>query len=93
MADLARLLWEFLLDCLRSPEQLRAENVTLRHQLNVLRRKASKRPKLSKSDRAIFVWVYRMFPGAAGAITIIRPETVIGWHWAGFRAWWRWEVP
>ena len=89
MVDLVRLLWEFLLDCLRSPEQLRAENVALRHQLNVLRRKAPRRPKLSKSDRALFVWLYRTFPGVAGAITIIRPETVIGWHRAGFRAWWR----
>ena len=87
--DLVRLLWEFLLDFLCSPEQLRAENVALRHQLNVLRRKAPKRPKLSNSDRALFVWLYRTVPEVAGAITIIRPETVIGWHRAGFRAWWR----
>jgi hypothetical protein len=81
----------FVLDCLRSPEQLRAENAVLRHQLNILRRKAHKRLKLSNSDRALFIWLYRLFPGVAGAVTIIRPETVISWHRAGFRAWWRWK--
>jgi hypothetical protein len=91
MVDLVRLLWEFVLDCFRSPEQLRAENVVLRHQLNVLRRKSPKRPKLYGRDRALFVWLYRLFPGIADAIAIVRPETVIRWHRAAFKAWWRWK--
>src|ERR1019366_2698602 len=91
MANLVRLLWEFILDCLRSPEQLRAQNVVLRHQLNVLRRKSPKRPTLSCSDRALFVWLYQLFPNIAGAITIVRRDTVIRWHQAGFRTWWRWK--
>ena len=86
-----KLLWAFVEDCFRSPEQLRAENAALRHQLNILRRKAPKRPRLSGSDRVLFVWLYRLFPRIIDAITIIRPETVIGWHRAGFRAWWRWK--
>jgi transposase InsO family protein len=32
--------------------------------------------------------MHRLFPSIASAITIVRPETVIGWHRAGFRAWW-----
>lgn len=91
MADLVRLLWGFVLDYLRSHEQVRAENAVLRHQLNVLRRKAPKRLRLSNSDRALFILLYRLFPAVASAVTIIRPETVIGWHRAGFRAWWRWK--
>jgi transposase InsO family protein len=91
MADLVRLLWELILDCMRSPEQLRAQNAVLRHQLNILRRKAPKKPKLSNSDRVLLVWLYRLFPGIADAITIVRPETLIRWHRAGFRAWWRWK--
>jgi hypothetical protein len=86
MADPVRLLWHFILDWLRSPEQLRIQNAVLRHQVNILRRKAPKRPKLSNSDRVLFVWLYRLFSGVAGAITIIRPETVIGWHRAGLVA-------
>ena len=70
---------------------MRAEIVVLRHQLNILRRKVPKRPRLSGCDRALFVWLYGLFPSIADAITIIRPETVVGWHRAGFRAWWRWK--
>jgi hypothetical protein len=91
MADLVRLLWHFILDCLPSPEQLIAENAVLRHQLNVLRRKAPKRPILSNRDRVLFVWLYRICPSIAGAVTIIRPEIAICWHQAGFTAWWRWK--
>jgi hypothetical protein len=39
----------------------------------------------------LFVWLYRLFPSIAGAFTIIRLETVIGWHRAGVKAWWRWK--
>jgi hypothetical protein len=35
-----RVLWEFVLDCLLSPEQLRAGIIALRHQLNIARGKA-----------------------------------------------------
>ena len=92
MAGLLKLLWAFVGDCFRSPEQLRAENTVLRHQLNILQRKTPQRPSLSGTDRALFVWLYRFFPCAMAAIAIIRPETVIGWHRAGFRTWWRWKA-
>jgi transposase InsO family protein len=47
---------------------------------------------LSGLDRLIFVLIYRLFPSAAAAITIIRPDTIIRWHRAGFRAYWRWRT-
>ncbi len=53
---------EFVLDCLRSPEQLKAQNAVLRHQLNILRRKAPKRSKLSGRDRQLLGWLLRLFP-------------------------------
>ena len=39
----------------------------------------------------IFVWLYRLFPSILNAITVVKPETVIGWHRRGFRAYWRWK--
>ena len=69
MADVVRLLWEFVLDCLRSPEQLKAQNAVLHHQLNILRRKTPKRPKLSNSDRVLLIRLYRIFPNIAGAVS------------------------
>jgi transposase InsO family protein len=91
MAGLVNALVEYVWSCFQSRERLKAENVVLRHQLNILRRKLPKRPKVSSSDRALFVWLYRLFPGIADAITIVRPETLIRWHRAGFRTWWRWK--
>ena len=91
MAGLVNLLLGYVWSCFQSHERLKAEIVVLRHQLNILRRKTPNRPKLSGSDRALFVWLYQLFPSIAGAITIVRPETVIRWHRTGFRAWWRWK--
>ena len=91
MTGLVNLLLGYIWSCFQSHECLKAEIVVLRHQLNVLRRKAPKRPKLSGSDRALFVWLCLLFPSIASAITIVRPETVIRWHQEGFRTWWRWK--
>src|SRR4030088_3470491 len=71
--------------------RLEAEIVLLRHQLNVLRRRIPSKPKLAVVDRLLFVWLYRLFPSVSNAITIVRPETIIRWHRAGFRRYWRWK--
>ena len=89
MVGLVNLLFGYVWSCFQSHERLKAEIVVLRHQLNIVRRKTPNRPKLSGSDRALFVGLYRLFPSIAGAITIVRPETIIRWHREGFQAWWR----
>ena len=91
MATFFRLLLGYLWDCFRSHERLKAEILILRHQLNILHRKAPKRLRLSGGDRALFVWLYRRFPDIGNATAIVRPETIIRWHRMGFRAWWRWK--
>ena len=91
MAGLANLLLGYVWSSFQSRERLKAEIIVLRHQLNILRRTAPKRPRLLGSDRVLFAWLHHLFPSIASAITIIRPETVIGWHRAGFRVWWRWK--
>src|SRR5262249_52754832 len=70
-------------------EAERHRNKDLRQQLNVLRRQVSKRPQLSNTDRFLFVWLYRWFPSVLSAIAILRPETIIRWHRAGFQSYWR----
>ena len=47
--------------------------------------------QLRNIDRLVFVWLYRLFPSILNAITVVKPETVIGWHRRGFRAYWRWK--
>src|SRR4051794_3574959 len=81
-----------LLDLFRSRRSLEAEIVVLRQQLNVLRRSAPpSAPALKMSDRFIFVWLCRLAPTVLDAVTIVRPETIVRWHRAGFRAFWRWK--
>ena len=91
MVTFLKLLLGYMRDCFRSHERLKAEILILRHQLNILHRKAPKRLRLSGGDRALFVWLYRRFPDIGNATAIVRPETIIRWHRMGFRAWWRWK--
>lgn len=85
------LFLQVLVSPFRTRARLEAEIVLLRHQLNVLRRRVPSKPKLSVADRLLFVWLYRLFPSVLGAVTIIKPETIIRWHRAGFRLYWRWK--
>ena len=87
MATFFGLLLGYMRDCFRSHERLKAEILTLRHQLNILHRKAPKRLRLSGGDRAL----YRRCPDIGNATAIVRPETIIRWHRMGFRAGWRWK--
>jgi hypothetical protein len=59
--------------------------------LIVLRRKLRGRVKLANSDRWFFIQLYRWFPSILEVLTVIRPETLVGWHRAGFRSYWRWK--
>src|SRR6266480_1108552 len=68
-----------------------SEILVLRHQLNVLRRKSSKRVALSSIDRLLLVGLYRLAPCVLDALKIVRPETLLHWHRAGFRAYWPWR--
>src|SRR5438876_1589050 len=75
----------------KSKSRLEAENAALRHQLIVLQRKTRGRVYLTNGDRVFLVHLYRWFPSVLKAITIIRPETLVRWHRAGFRRYWRWK--
>jgi transposase InsO family protein len=70
---------------------LEAEILILRHQLNIQRRHQPKRLAFSALDRLIFVGLYRLVPNTIKALTIVKPDTVIRWHRAGFRSYWRWK--
>src|SRR5712664_476126 len=88
-------LFCFVLAVLASPFKsklrLEAENAVLRHQLNVLRRRLHGRVRLTNHDRWFFILLYRWFPSILQVLTIIRPETLVRWHRAGFRCYWRWK--
>ena len=91
MQDLLNLLRWMLLGLFGRRPSLEAEILASRRQLNVLRRTSPRRPVFSNFDRMIFVCLYRIAPRILNALTIVEPETVIRWHRAGFRAFWRWK--
>jgi hypothetical protein len=91
MGDMLKLISWVVIGLFRSQASLEAEIVALRHQLNVLRRKAPKRIAFTTFDRLIFSGLYRISPRIVNALVIVKPETVIRWHRAGFRLFWRWK--
>jgi transposase InsO family protein len=75
----------------KSKLRLEAENAALRHQLMVLRRRRHGRVRLTNHDRLFFIQLYRWFPSILQVLAIIRPETLVRWHRAGFRCYRRWK--
>jgi hypothetical protein len=86
MSDLCRLIWNIVARLFRSRAALHAEVLVLRHQLNVLRRKSAKRLVFNNIDRLVFAMLYGLAPHVLDALKILKPETVVRWHRAGFRA-------
>jgi hypothetical protein len=91
MIGLLRFFLAVLASPFKSKLRLETENAVLRHQLNVLRRKLHGRVRLTNHDRLFFIEVYRWFPSILKVLTITRPETLVRWHRAGFRCYWRWK--
>jgi len=59
--------------------------------LIILQRKVRGRGTLTNTDRWFLVQLYRWFPSILQVVTIIQPETIVRWHRAGFRSYWRWK--
>src|SRR5258707_14895317 len=66
------------------------EVLALRQQLAVLKRKRP-RPVLSSGDRLFWMTLRNFWSRWSDVLVIVKPDTVIGWHRAGFRLYWRWR--
>ena len=75
---------------LKPRRDLALEILALRQQLAILKRSA-KRPRLTRTDRAFWVALSRIFADWRQALIIVKPETVIGWHRKGFKLYWTWK--
>jgi len=81
----------FVADLFKSQCRLEAENLFLRHQLNIALRRAPPRFRLRGSDWALLIWMTRLWPSLVGAAQVVQPETILRWYRAGFKAYWRWK--
>ena len=71
---------------------IRVDDVMDSHQLIVLQARPHGRGAgLTNHDRWYFIQLYRWFPSILQVLTMIRPETLVRWHRAGFRCYWRWK--
>src|SRR5260370_12154257 len=96
MFAIIHLLATFIADLFKPRRRLEVENLFLRYQLNIaLRgialRGAPYRPQLRGSDRALLVWMTWLWPSLLGLARVVQPDTIMRWHRAGFRAYWRWK--
>jgi len=91
MFAILHALGMFVCDLLKSRRRLQAENLFLRHQLNIALRRALPRPRLRRGDRALLVWMTGICPRLLDLAQVVKPETILRWHRAGFAAYWRWK--
>jgi len=91
MIAILHTLWIFVVDLFKSRSRLGAENLFLRHQLNIALRKAPSRIRFSGSDRGLLVLMSKLWPSLLGLAQVVQPETILRWHRAGFKVFWRWK--
>jgi hypothetical protein len=84
MFAILHALGMFVADLFKSRCRLEAENLLLRHQLVIALRRTPPRLRLHGADRALLVWITRLWPSLLSAVQVVRPETVLRWHRAGF---------
>ena len=85
------LLVRFVANLFRSRRRLEVENLFLRHQLNIAMRRAPHRPRLRRRDRALLVLMTWLWLSLLGLSRVVQPDTILRWHRAGFRVYWRWK--
>src|SRR6476660_4969516 len=81
MRDHVRLIVWMVADLFRSRAALEAEILTLRQQINLLRRTAPNKQTFSSIDRLIFVCLYRLRPGVGDALPL--QKTLRSFHSRG----------
>ena len=91
MFAILHALGMFVADLFKSRSRLEAENLFLRHQLTIALRQAPPRLRLRGSDRALLIGMTRLWPGLLGAAQVVQPETILRWHRASFKVFWRWR--
>ena len=91
MFAILHALGTLVADLFKSRCRLEAENLFLRHQLAIALRRAPPRFRLRGGDRALLTWMTRLWPSLIGAVQVVQPETILRWHRAGFKVFWRWK--
>jgi hypothetical protein len=92
MLALFHLLLVLISNRFKSRRRLEIENLYLRHQLNIAVRRSPHRLRLRMAERALLVWMIWLLPNLLNLSCVVRPETILRRHRAGFRAYWALQV-
>ena len=84
MLAIIYLFGTYVANLFNSRRRLEAENLFLRHQLNLVLRRAPQRLRLRGSDRALLVWMSWVWPCLLGLARVVQPDTIVQWHREGF---------
>jgi len=87
MLRLAAVVIRWLASVGRSRRELLLENIALRQQLATMVQR--NRPRIRFADRVFWIALRRVWARWAEVLVIVKPETVVGWHRAGFRLYWQ----
>ena len=90
MFAILRALGMFVADMFKSRWRLEAENLFLRHQLNIALRQAPPRLRL-RGTPPLLVGMTKLWPSLLSVTQAVQPETILRWHRAGFKVVWRWK--
>ena len=97
MIALAHIVFQFLADLLglvalsfRPRRSVKAENLFLRRQLALYKERGIKPRRIDAATRMSLVFLSKLFDWR-NALIVVRPETLIRWHRAGWRLLWRWK--
>src|SRR3981189_897271 len=82
------LLYGAILRVFLTRRMLLLENLALRQQLAALKRRDA-RPRLAVFDKLFWVMARRFWSGWKQELIGVNPETVVQWHRAGFRLYWK----
>ena len=72
----------FFGDLFKSSRRLEAENLILRHQLNLALRRTH--PRIRIGDRLLLMLMTKLWSTLLGVVRVVQPETVLRWHRTGF---------
>src|SRR5215813_2109335 len=91
MLAILQLLGTFVANLFRSRRQLEVENLFLGHQLNIALRRVPHHLRLRGSDQALLLCMTWLWPSLLDLSRVVQPDTILRWHQAEFRAYWRWK--
>src|SRR5260370_5067432 len=91
MREACSLIWSALVLLFRSRSSLAAEILVLRHQIKHTETAFTPEADVQRHGPLDLCRAVSIGANVLNALAVLKPDTVIKWHPAGFRSYWRWK--